>query len=193
VIEGGASLLHHGRPALRLLELQPVALDTEFINPVEHALEQRLRRRGWYTSALELPDLTALAVNLGPHAHKLSSDELDSWHGLGRSIIRNRKLSNRDFSYLCRIPSAAVRADLHDLTCDYLDDRIVAVNEVKQSEGQVEGLLQYLAVFRFQFAPFEYPINPHCTLPMQERIPTAGARKITVANAGRQFLRIFGR
>jgi hypothetical protein len=60
---------------------QPIALLTKSIDVVQHAIQQRFGRRRADAGSLQLPDLTALAVDLDAHALDLSPNVFDVRHG----------------------------------------------------------------------------------------------------------------
>jgi hypothetical protein len=78
--EGSVSSSNHLTIDGRQILLQPIALGAKVVDLVEHSVEQRLGRGGRYAGALQLPDLTALPLNLVPHALYLFPNELDVWH-----------------------------------------------------------------------------------------------------------------
>jgi hypothetical protein len=69
-----------------LLLFQPVALRTKPVDIVQHPIQQRFGRRGRNARPLELPDLTALAVDLHAHTLDLAPNVFDIRHG--RAFVR---------------------------------------------------------------------------------------------------------
>jgi|SRR5450631_3443788 hypothetical protein len=66
------------RPGLFLF--QPVALRTKPIDVVQHPIQQRFGRRRWNACSLELPNLTALAMDLDAHTLDLGPNVFDIRH-----------------------------------------------------------------------------------------------------------------
>jgi hypothetical protein len=58
-----------------------VALRAKFVDVVQHPIQQRFGRSSWDACSLELPDLTALAVDLHAHTLDLVANEFDVRHG----------------------------------------------------------------------------------------------------------------
>jgi hypothetical protein len=65
---------------------QPVALRTQPVDIVQHPIQQSLGRCGWNACSLELPDLTALALDLHAHTLDLAPNVFDIRHG--RAFVR---------------------------------------------------------------------------------------------------------
>jgi hypothetical protein len=66
--------------------LETITFGAEFIDLVEHTIEQRFSRCCRNAGALQLPDLAALTVNLRAHALNLATDEIDIRHVLSPNM-----------------------------------------------------------------------------------------------------------
>jgi hypothetical protein len=81
-----------GRPRF----LEPVPLDAEPVNRIEHSIEQGLGRGGGDSGPLELPDLPALPINLCAHTIDFCSNMFDVRHGPKPGKARVYKRTKRE-------------------------------------------------------------------------------------------------
>jgi hypothetical protein len=71
--------------------LEPVALDAKAVDGIEHSLKQGFGRCRRYHGPLELPDLSALTVDLNAQAFDVSPNMFDIRHIAPREVRLHKR------------------------------------------------------------------------------------------------------